>query len=98
MITSFQSDTFGPFALKDPDATLDYQVDWTEWLNGDVIVSATFDIGQGLTKVSETSTDTAATVWVSGGSDGDSVMVTCHVITQAGRQDDRSFRLIVRER
>lgn len=81
--------------LIDADATLDYVFDWTTWLNGDTISSYTIT-ASGITVDSDSNTDTAVTVWLSGASEG--ATVKCDVVTAAGRSDDRTmvFSLIQR--
>lgn len=85
---------------KDPDATLDYGFDWQDegWLGSDTIVSATWTVPAGLTKVSETNTTTTATVWLSGGAVQSDYTVTCRITTAGGRIDDRSLLIQVRNR
>ena len=46
---------------KDPNAKLDYRVDWSAWLNGDTVATVAWTVPTGLTKTSETNTTTAAT-------------------------------------
>lgn len=83
----------------DPDAVLDFQFDWSEWLSdGEIITAHTVTTGDTITVDSSTHTDTTVTAWVSGGSDKSSATLTCHVLTTAGRQDDRSIRLLIRQR
>lgn len=84
--------------LHDPDAVLDYGVNWADWLDGDTLSSVVWTVPSGFTLESQTQTDTVATVWLSGGTAGTRVTVTCHVVTAAGREDDRSFDLVVQER
>lgn len=79
---------------KDPDATVDFVVDWFDYLAGlddDTITAAAFTVPAGLTKVSEDHTGTNATVWLSGGTAGQRYTVTCRVTTAGGRTDDWSF-------
>jgi hypothetical protein len=83
---------------KDPDAILDYAVDWSRWLAGDTIAASAWVVPTGLTKVSETNTATKATVWLSSGSAGQSYTVTNRITTAAGRTEDRSFTIRVEER
>jgi hypothetical protein len=83
---------------KDPDATLDYVLDWSTWLGSDTITSAAYTVPDGLTKASESNTTTTATVWLSGGTDGASHFVTCRVVTAGGRTDDRSILIRVGDR
>ena len=86
--------------IKDPDAVLDYTLDWTKWLDevGDTIETSTWIVPAGLTKVTETNTAKLATVWLSGGTVGENYTVTNRITTAAGRADDRSITIRVRER
>jgi hypothetical protein len=84
--------------IKDPNATLDYAVDWSRWLAGDEIAASAWIVPAGLTMVSETSTATTATVWLAGGAAGQSYTVTNRITTVAGRIEDRSFIIRVEER
>jgi hypothetical protein len=77
---------------KDPDAVLDYQFDWSAWLDeGDSIASYELTIPTGITKDSDSATGTAVTLWLSGGTDGEGYKITCHITTSAAREDDRSI-------
>ena len=84
--------------VKDPDAILDYEWDWSAWLGTDTIASHTVTASAGLTVDSTEATDTAVTVWLSGGTVGQTYSVTCHVVTAAGREDDRTVTVTVMER
>ncbi len=78
--------------IKDPDATLDYTVDWTDWLMADdEIQSASWVTPAGLTVESESHTTTAATVWLSGGQAGSEYAVVSRIVTADGREDDRTI-------
>jgi hypothetical protein len=83
---------------KDPDAILDYAVDWSRWLAGDAIAASLWIVPAGLTKVTESKTATKAIVWLSGGSEGQTYTVTNRITTAAGRTEDRSFTIRVEER
>jgi len=83
---------------KDPNAVLDYSIDWTRWLAGDQIATSEWMIPSGLTKMADSKTSTSATVWLSGGSVGQSYTVTNRITTAAGRTEDRSFTIRVEER
>ena len=88
-----------PFArTKDPQARLDWRVDWSEWLGDDTIATSSFAVETGLTKDSEDNDTTTATVWLSGGTAGERYTVTNHIVTAGGRIDERTFRIEVRER
>ena len=95
---------------KDPDAVLDYKWDWkaltngsglSDWLaSGEIISSHTVTVPAGITKDSSSQTDanTSVTAWLSGGTAGTDYTVTCQIVTNAGRTDDRSILVQVLER
>jgi hypothetical protein len=83
---------------KDPNATLDYTVDWSRWLGTDTISSVTWMVQTGLVKAAESNTTTTATVWLSGGTLATDYVVTCRITTVGGRIDDRSIKIQVRDR
>ena len=86
---------------KDPDATLDYSVDWTPWLGSDTIDSVEWIVPDGLVKEAEPAPSVAggkATVWISGGALNQSYAVICRVATTGGRHDDRTIIFDIRKR
>jgi len=83
---------------KDPDATLDYQIDWSDWLDSDTISTSTWTVPSGITKDSDTASTTATTIWLSGGTAGESYELVNQIVTAAGRTDDRTITVIVKER
>lgn len=83
---------------KDPNAVLDYSIDWTRWLAGDQIAASEWIVPSGLIKMADSKTSTSATVWLSGGTAGQSYTVTNRIATAAGRTEDRSFTIRVEER
>jgi hypothetical protein len=86
---------------KDPNARLDFAVSWTDWLGTDTISTSTWTADAGITIESTPapSLDGAKTVvWLSGGTAGQSYQVTNRITTAAGRTDDRSLWIRVRER
>ena len=80
---------------KDPDATLDYEFDWSAWLTEitDTISSVDWVLSDGLTEVSSSNTTTGATIFVSGGTLDETETVTCRITTAGGRIDDRTVNL-----
>ena len=90
--------TFIPDNPKDPNAVIDYAVDWTLWLDGDTISSSIWTAATGITIDSNTNTITNSTVWLSGGTAGASYEVTNRVVTAGGRTDDRTILISVAER
>jgi hypothetical protein len=82
---------------KDPDAVLDYAFDWAdEWLEDDTIASYSIIPSTGITVDSDSDSAGIVTVWLSGGTAGESYTVTCRVVTVANRTEDGSmvFRVI----
>jgi hypothetical protein len=85
--------------IKDPDATLDYSVDWTAWLaEGDAAAQTQWDVPDGLTVVRVEQFGAVSTVWVSGGDEGATYRLTCRITTTAGRVDERSRSLRIQNR
>jgi hypothetical protein len=80
---------------KDPNAVLDYTVDWGPYLTplADTIASVTWITSAGLTKVSQINTTTTATAFVSGGVLDTTETLTCRIVTAGGRTDDRTLSL-----
>ena len=85
---------------KDPDAVLDYSVDWSAWLAGDQISSSEWLLEEGaaIEKVTDTSTATGATVWLRGGNAATTYLVTNRIVTVGGRTDDRTISVKVEDR
>lgn len=90
--------------IHDPDATLDYSIDWSAWLQpGETIVASTWhgvpdEMTIGTDAHAPSHTDTKTTVWLSGGHRNRRHKITNRVTTSAGRVDDRSITLTVRHR
>lgn len=83
----------------DPNAVSDYTRNWSRWLaTGDTISASTWILTGGLVIDAESFDDQSATVWVSAGAAGDVAYATNRITTVGGRTQDRTFRLIVRER
>ena len=71
-------------------AVLDYNVDWTDWLeSGDTIQTSVWTVEPGITQDSESETGQVATIWLSGGMAGRSYRVTNQIVTTAGRTNDQ---------
>ena len=84
---------------KDPDATLDYSVDWGTWMESSETLSvSTWVVPSGITKDSDTISGTEAVAWLSGGTAGSTYELTNRITTDAGRTDDRSITIYVRQR
>lgn len=89
-----------PTITKDPDAVLDYAVDFAAWLkplNGDVIASHQV-LAVGITIDNSANSDTAVVLWVSGGVVGQPASATVRITTVAGRTDDRTVYFKIKQR
>lgn len=86
-------------AVKDPNAVLDYKWDWTDWMpDNDRIVASTFTVDDPAVAVEDTLfDDTTTTAWLSGGTAGETYVVTNHIVTEDGREDDRSIKIVCKQ-
>jgi hypothetical protein len=85
--------------IKDPDAVLDYAVDWSAWLtSAETIVSALVLADDGITVDSDSYDGGIHTIWLSGGEVGRNYRITSRITTSQGRVDDRTMLIRVRER
>lgn len=85
----------------DPQARLDYQWDWTNWLaSGETITSHTITVVPSAEMLvdADTATSTKVTAWLKLGVPGRTYRVTCHIVTSQTREDDRQFVLTVKDR
>lgn len=89
--------------IHDPDANLDYAYDWSDWLDTDETITdytvtppAGITLGTGTKAPAEDAG--IVTVWLSGGTTGQIYDVVCHIVTSAGREDDRTIRLLINDR
>lgn len=92
---------------KDPNEILDYGFDWDDdtvgpYLeSGETIDTSAWTVPTGLTKVSDSQSDTVTKIVLSGGTAGEEYRVTNRIVTQGGdipRTVDRSFVILVEER
>lgn len=93
--TGFQRPQVGcvlPWINKDPRSTLDYTVDWTEWLGTGVITAVTWTVPPGLVEEASSFTDTTATIWLSGDPSSEDDAVTCQ-ISSGDRVAVQSFQV-----
>jgi hypothetical protein len=92
-------DTIAEFR-KDPDAYLDFPMDWNAWLTDgrETVSTAVWTVPTGLTLGTETLADNVAVAWISGGTAGEVYTVSCKVTSSSGRIDERSIVIVVEER
>jgi len=89
--------------LKDPEALLDYAVDWgLEYLTGDTLAQSDWQVTPveigGIAVVASAFDDTIATATASGGVTGHLYQLTNHVVLSSGLTDSRSIVLRVEKR
>jgi hypothetical protein len=97
---------------KDPDAVLDYKFDWraltnqadgavSDWLEAGETITTGFSIeatnGITVDSSSRSNSNTSITVWLSGGTVGQTYAVRCRIVTTNGRTDDRTLYIKVKE-
>lgn len=89
-----------PRGIKDPDAVLDYPVDFSAWLAdiGDTYASHTILASAGITIDSSSENAGIITPVISGGVVGATESFTVRITTTAGRTDDRTFFLKIVQR
>jgi hypothetical protein len=88
-------------AIKDPDAQLDYALDWSLWLNvADTIAASTWIVPTNLIVVASTFSSTSTTVWLKGGIAGETYVVTNRITTASNptRIEDRSIQITMAQR
>jgi hypothetical protein len=93
---------------KDPDADLDYSIDWTPWLGAETIASSAWTIApapDGALAQHDAGLDVGnkiATVWLRGGNlhagRNEPYTVTNTVTDTAGRTDQRSIAVTIIQR
>lgn len=89
---------------KDPDEVLDYQIDWTERLNGDTIstsawtISAADEASPTLTEDSNDIVSGNTVIWLSSGTIGIRYSLTNRITTAAGRTMDQTVYLRVKSK
>lgn len=96
---------------KDPDSNLDFHFEWQTWADeGDYLTASVWVVPAGLTGGAESlfvgqERDLAGeyrdvqrtSIFLSGGTAGQSYTVTNRITTVRGRQEDRSFELRIQE-
>ena len=89
-------------APKDPDATLDYQLDWSAWLaEGVSIVDLEVTADGGVTVEQHLFTTTTTTAWLKGGTAGEIANITFRITTDSAplaQIDDRTLKLRITDR
>ena len=85
--------------MKDKDSSVDYMIDWTEWLStNETIASSAWTLPTGLTEDNADFDDDSSSIMVSGGSNGVVYSAVCTATTNQGRTVQRRVALRVEER
>ena len=85
--------------LKDPDAVLDYSIDWSQWLPTlDTISTSNWTVPTGITEDSSSNSATIATIMLSGGTLNNDYELVNRIVTAGGRTQDQTIRILVRSR
>ena len=83
---------------KDPDALLDYMVDWTKWLGTDTISLSTWIVPTGITKHADANTTTTATIELLSGTKDNTYEVVNRIDTDGGRINDQTIIIHIKDK
>lgn len=85
--------------VHDPDAVLDYTIDWSDWLDGDTISTSVWAVASGtVTLATPVINGDLTQVWVSAATIDTVAAIRNRITTAAGRTDDRTLTLAIRQR
>ena len=86
--------------IKDPQASLFYGFDWSEWLSPNEVIKS-HDItvsGSQLLITNDYHTSASVIFLASGGELGKRYLVTCQIETTGSQVDDRTIKIDIRNR
>lgn len=83
---------------KDPNAVLDYTIDWREWLGDDTILTSTWTMPPGISNGGTINSPTTATIWLAAGTSGTPYSVYNTIVTAGGRTEKRTIKINVLDR
>ncbi len=98
--TGFERDNQGAYIRKDPQAVLDYQLDYSNYLaSGDHISTSTVTVDSGITLDSDSlhNNGKLVTINLSGGTAGTVYTVKNTIVTNDNRTAVKRFRVKVEE-
>ena len=81
---------------KDPSAKLLFGEDWTEWLEGATISSATVTAPTGITVAYYTNSTTHISAMITGGTSGSDYEILFKINSSTGEEDLRRIKIQVR--
>lgn len=102
--TGYRRDIVGSYIVKDPGATLQYAVDWSDWLpTGDTIQTSTWvqesvHTAANLTLSGSATANGVNTIDIAGGAAGELYTVRNTITTNENLTDVRRFRIKVEKR
>ena len=101
--TGYKRDNTGSWISKDPGATLQYSIDWSDWLpTGDTIATSTFvqesTHTANLTLSGVATANGVTSVVIAAGAAGNVYTIRNTVVTSANTTDVRRFRIQVENR
>lgn len=83
--------------VKDPVDIRIYEIDWTDWLEGWAITTSTWYVPPGLTNISDSKTDTATQIMITGGTVNNRYNVCNTIWTNNGESKKVSFDILVED-
>jgi hypothetical protein len=90
------------FPFKDSDEVLDYVLDWSARLGSDTIATSEWalavDPDYALNIDSEEESATTTTIWLSGGTPGQTYEITNHIVTAGGREMEQTAKIRIKEK
>ena len=88
-------------AIKDPDAVLDYRIEWLDVLDNsdpvDIISTSSWVLDAGLVLDSDSFTGSITTAWVSAGTLGQLGRLVNTIVTTGGRTHVRTIEVSVKD-
>ena len=89
-----------PIGIKDPEAVLDFPVSFAAWLAdiSDTYLSHIVLTTGGIVCNSSTHSNGVISLFLAGGTIGETASFTIRITTAGGRTDDRTFYLSIKER
>lgn len=86
---------------QDPQAFLDYTVDWSQWVETssagavDTITTSSWTADPGITQGSSSWTSNSASLFITGGTPGNSYNIYNKIVTSQGRTDLRTINVTI---
>ena len=87
------------FFLKDPSDTIDYGMDWNQFLPPtDALTNSEWVVPSGITMTRHRFSARAAYIWLAGGTVDTTYVLTNRITSSEGRIVERSLAILVVER